>query len=304
MIQLKIKDIPDVVRVGGKGLNLIRLVNAGVLVPNGFVVEAEHFNRYVTTFCESVVTASLTTKQDIGAIATLMSQNINDIVFDKSFIREIMTCFEKLGSHYVAVRSSAVSEDGDNASWAGQLSTELNVQQNDLEQAIKKCWASAFSSRALTYAIENNCKLTDISVAVVVQAMVESDVSGVSFSVNPVTNNKQEIVIEAAYGLGEAVVSGVVTPDEYMVRKSDLTIIDVTTVPQGRKISLQNDTTDWSDVPFNLREKQKLHSEEIIEIAGAVKSIERVMGYAADVEWAFKDAILYITQARPITGLR
>ena len=172
-----------------------------------------------------------------------------------------------------------------------------------LEQAIKKCWASAFSPRALTYALENDCLLTDISVAVVVQAMVESDVSGVAFSVNPVTNNKQEIVIEAAYGLGEAVVSGVVTPDEYVVRKSDLTIIDVTTVPQRRKVSLQNDMTDWSVVPSDLHEKQKLHSEEIIELAEAVKSIERAMGYSADVEWAFKDAILYITQARPITGL-
>lgn len=304
MIKLITNNTPDVARVGGKGLNLIRLVKAGVLVPSGFVIEAEHFNRYFTTLIKSVDNVPLKTKQDIETLSTLMSQKISEIIFDETFSREISGCYEELDSQHVAVRSSAITEDGKEASWAGQLSTDLNVRKEGLEQSIKKCWSSAFSPRALTYSLENDCLLTDISVAVVVQSMIESDISGVAFSVNPVTGNKGQIIIEAVYGLGEAVVSGAVSPDQYLVSKSDLTIIEVTTAPQDKKFSLQNETTDWFDVPSALREKQKLSSADIIKIAKVVKWIEHTMGYPADVEWAFEKNVLYITQARPITGLK
>ncbi|MBP7837534.1 hypothetical protein KA021_02455 [Candidatus Saccharibacteria bacterium] len=299
MTDLNSSDIPSVSSVGGKGLNLVRLTRAGMSIPKGFIIEARHFDEY-TNELKDLRRGDAEPKE----LSTILTRKINDIVFQKDFIADIVDSFKKLGSRYVAVRSSAVSEDGENASWAGQLSTELNVQQDDLEQAIKKCWASAYSPRALTYALENNCALSDISVAVVIQEMIESDVSGVAFSVHPVTNNIQEMVIEAVYGLGEAIVSGAVTPDEYVVKKNDLSIVDTTAARQDKKISLHDGVTDWVPVPAQLSKQQKLNTDEITEVASALKLIEQKMGYPADVEWALKDRKLYITQSRPITTLK
>ena len=141
-------------------------------------------------------------------------------------LKEINGAFSELHASSVAVRSSATAEDSSTAAWAGQLETYLNTNKENLQENIKKCWASLFTPRAIFYRFEKNFHHQDISVAVVVQKMVASDVSGIAFSVHPVTQDKNALIIEAGWGLGEAIVSGQITPDSYVMEKKQLKIVD------------------------------------------------------------------------------
>jgi len=296
MIRLDEKELPNISVVGGKGYNLIKLAQSSVSVPAGFIVETSYFTQ---TISDVTSEADDLTVMDIKRT----SERIASLQFNQELTRILGVEFEALNTEYVAVRSSAVSEDGKNASWAGQLDTELNVQARDLEKAIKKCWASAYSPRSLAYAAQNGVKVSDISVAVVVQKMVDSDVSGVAFSVNPVTADKSEIVIEAVYGLGEAIVSGEITPDEYIILKTDASVMSITVASQYKQLKRSEHRIDWISVPEHNIEVQKLGSEMLRKIASTVTEIESSMHFPVDVEWAVEAGNLYITQARPITTL-
>jgi phosphoenolpyruvate synthase/pyruvate phosphate dikinase len=303
MIRLDDTTLPNVAEVGGKGLNLIKLTQAGLDVPPGFIVKTKYFARSVDGILGFDHKIALVDLKNVEMISGEIVQKVMAVEFDKDFKQALESAFEILGCQHVAVRSSAVCEDGQNASWAGQLATELNVQMQDLEKSIKKCWASAYSPRALTYAAQNKVKLSEISVAVVVQKMVDSHVSGVAFSVNPVTKNSDEIVIEAVYGLGEALVSGVITPDEYIVKKSDCTDIKATVATQNKQLKLNNMVTDWVEVPKGSAEIGKLDLDMLRQLIEAIKSIENYMQCPVDIEWAIENNKLYFTQTRPITTI-
>ena len=220
----------------------------------------------------------------------------------------------------VAVRSSATAEDSSVASWAGELETYLNITEKNVITSVKKCWSSLFTPRAIFYAFEKGFYKakksptspnpssgrrgikTQISVAVVVQKMVQSEVSGISFTVHPVTKDKNQMVVEAGFGLGEAIVGGMVTPDTYIIHKNDFSILDINVSEQTFAI-VRSEKGNRQQALGKSGGKQKLTGKQIVEIAKICKNIEKHYGKPQDIEWAFEKGKFYITQSRPITTL-
>ena len=254
----------DIAIAGGKGASLGEMtrlrqgfggqVQAGIPVPPGFVVLASAFDKFYGS------------------------------VFPEGLAKEILAEFKKLKIKYVAVRSSATTEDSSSAAWAGQLESYLNVTEKNLIRSIEKCWASLYSPRAIFYRSEKGLSKQKISVAVVIQKMIQSEISGVCFTVHPVTKDKNQMVIEAGYGLGEAIVGGKITPDAYIINKS----IGVGNLYLASK---------------NIQGKQKLSDKQIIKLAELCQKIEKLFKYPQDIEWSFAKDKFYILQSRPITTL-
>ena len=168
----------------------------------------------------------------------------------------------------MAVRSSATAEDSASAAWAGQLESYLNTTEETLLESVKKCWASLFTPRAIFYRFEKELHKQKISVAVVVQKMVESEVSGIAFSVHPVTENRNQLIIEAGLGLGEAIVSGQITPDSYVVEKEPRRIIDKNIEVQKRGLYRSGENgNEWREISKERGEKQVLSDEEILKLS-------------------------------------
>jgi len=207
-----------------------------------------------------------------------------------------------LNTKYVAVRSSATSEDTKKTSWAGQLSTYLNTSQRDLIDNIKRCWASLFSPRALTYRARQNLIKSNVLVAVIVQKMVDSEVSGIVFTAHPVTSDPDMIMIEAGYGLGEAMVSGLITPDNYIINKNDLTIFDFSIGTQKKMVTRIKREHKIIDVPKEKQGKRKLKEKDAFKLAKLCLKIEKHFGCPQDIEWAKSKNKIYILQTRPITA--
>ena len=223
--------------------------------------------------------------------------------FPKDLAKEIVKEFDKLKIRYVAVRSSATAEDSKLDAWAGQLESYLYVDKKDLLKSVQKCWASLFTARAIFYRLERKLQKNKISVAVVIQKMVNSDVSGVCFTVHPVTKDKDQMIIEACWGLGEALVQGIITPDSYVLEKSTLNIIDINIGSQEKMIVKAKEETEEKPVPENKKEKQKLTEVQIKELAKICMNIEKHYGDPRDIEWALGGDKFYIVQSRPITTL-
>jgi pyruvate,water dikinase len=204
----------------------------------------------------------------------------------------------------VAVRSSAVDEDGQAASFAGQYESYLNVVGiANVAQAIQKCWASAHSARVQAYRRQQGEPVDTIELAVLVQQLVIADISAVVFSANPVTGNREEIVINASWGLGESIVGGTVTPDTYVVGKSHLTIIKrQITEKQRMTVMLPNGTREVA-IPRFLRQQPAMSDAQALEMAQLAKRLEEDMGWAVDIECAYQGDKLYLLQCRPITTL-
>jgi len=236
------------------------------------------------------------------------SEKIRYLILNASlsneFIEEIMKEFKNLESEFVAVRSSATSEDSSDAAWAGQLESYLNTTEKNLLDNVKKCWASLFTPRAIIYRKEKDLNETQISVAVVVQKMIESECSGIAFSVHPVTQDRNQVIIEAGFGLGEAIVSGQITPDEYIVEKNSRKMINKKVVMQERGLYRDyNGGNEWKQISKVNGEKQVLSEAEIIELTELILRIEYHYGFPCDIEWAKEKGKFYIVQSRPITTL-
>lgn len=210
----------------------------------------------------------------------------------------------KVGGYgLVAVRSSATAEDSKTASWAGELETYLNVTESRLLGAVKKCWSSLFTPRAIFYRFEKKLHKKAVSVAVVVQEMVQSEVSGICFTVHPVTEDRNQIVIEAGFGLGEAIVGGMVTPDTYVVHKRDFSILDINVSLQSMAIVRSPTGNAHRKLSAKIGGRQKLTGRQIVELAKICKNIEQRYNHPQDIEWAYAKGKFYITQSRPITTL-
>jgi len=217
--------------------------------------------------------------------------------------RQYLAPFDKLGAKFVAVRSSATSEDSASAAWAGQLDTFLNTAKDKLLENVKKCWASLFTPRAIFYRFEKKLRETPISVAVVIQKMVDSEESGIGFSVHPVTQDRNQLIIEAGFGLGEAIVAGQITPDSYVVDKQDWHIIDINVNEQSKGLFKAKDGgNEWKELGKEGK-KQVLNENEIIELSKLIVKIENHYGFPVDIEWAKNKGKFHITQSRPITTL-
>jgi phosphoenolpyruvate synthase/pyruvate phosphate dikinase len=204
-----------------------------------------------------------------------------------------------------AVRSSAVDEDGAAASFAGQHETYLNIVGADsIVKAVARCWESARSERALEYRRKQGLSVERPQLAVFVQQLVASDVSAVVFSANPITANRDEILINASWGLGESIVGGTVTPDTFMVRKTDLAVTGRIVADKQRMTVAVSGGTNEVDVPRFLRAQPSLNDEQVIEMAQLALTLEATMSYPVDVECAYAGGKLYLLQCRPITALR
>ncbi len=301
------KDDTDI--AGGKGASLGEMINAKIPVPNGFVVLSTTFDKFIKSkkLDTKIQKILASVKNEDSKSGQKASKDIQKLILNETIPtgikKEIKTCFDKLDSQYVAVRSSATAEDGIEHAWAGQLDTFLNTTQDSLFENIKKCWASLFTERAIFYRFEKGLEKNHISVAVVVQEMVNSEKSGIAFSVHPVTENRGEMIIEAGFGLGEAIVSGSVTPDSFVVSKSKNEIIENFIAVQSKALyKKEAGGNEWVDLEEK-GELQAISDSEVLELSKIIKRIENHYKLPQDIEWAYADNKFYITQSRPITTL-
>ena len=295
---------------GGKGASLGEMLNAGIPVPDGFVVLSTTFDAFLEKAGLEEEIDAILDKVDHKAIHTIdaASEKIQELIkhaeMPVGIADEIRSQFTSLDSEFVAVRSSATAEDGADNAWAGQLDSYLNTTEDDLLLKVQHCWASLFTPRAIFYRFEKGLHVTKISVAVVVQKMVNSEKSGIAFSVHPVTEDRNQLIIEAGFGLGEAVVSGAVTPDSYVVEKEPRRIIDVTVSNQTRALyRKQGGGNEWVTLDETRASSQVLSELEILEFTKIILTIENHYGFPCDIEWAYEAGKFYVVQSRPITTL-
>ncbi len=294
---------------GGKGASLGEMTKAGFPVPPGFVVTAKAFEDYLKETDINVEIDSQLKKINLKDVASVdeASDIIRELIMKGKMPNhlkgEILKNFKSLKAKYVAVRSSATAEDSKIDSWAGELESYLNTTEKTVLNNVKKCWASLYTPRALFYRIERKMQKKNVFVAVVVQKMIQSEVSGICFTVHPITKDKNQMIIEAGYGLGEAIVGGMITPDSYVVEKKALKILDINVSEQGKMIIKKGNGNRTVMVPNNKKNQQKLKSEKIKELAKIVRNIEKHYKSPQDIEWAMEGKKFYIVQSRPITTL-
>jgi len=267
----------DVALVGGKAAHLSRLASVHQRVPDGFCLP----------------------------VTVLDQAHLHELRDDIArALSDLMTC-QGLPDLPVAVRSSAVEEDSPSASFAGQHATYLNlVGVEAIVQAVTRCWESARSERTLAYRRQQGLSVERVRLAMLVQHLVAADVSAVVFSANPVSGSREEVVINASWGLGESLVGGTVTPDTFVVQKSDLAVIHRTIADKQRMTVLMPGGTREVDVPRFLRTESSLSDEQAAEMAGLALALEAVMGWAVDVECAYANGQLSLLQCRPITAVQ
>jgi len=264
--------------VGGKAASLSRLA-AEHRVPPGFALTSKVLGRAAPELARGVVPASLRAQID-GA-------------------------YEQLGAGRVAVRSSAIDEDGDAHSFAGQHETFLNVEGAEaVAESVLLCFASAFTQRALDYRLHVGLPVDHIGLAVLVQVQVLADSAAVVFSANPINGRLDQIVVNASYGLGESIVGGTTTPDTFVVRKDDLEIL-TRTIGEKRLMTVPvPGGTRELETPALLRSRPSITDEQVVEMAELALRLETATGAPVDVECAVHDGLLYVLQSRPITTLR
>ncbi len=299
----------DVGIAGGKGASLGEMTNAKIPVPPGFVVLASSFDQFLKESKLDSKIEDILKKLKHTDVASVdrASNRIRKLILDADFPKdigtEVMKQFTVLHAPLVAVRSSATAEDSSTASWAGELESYLNVKKDGVLDSVKLCWSSLFTPRAIFYRFEKKLHTTGVSVAVVVQAMVQSEVSGICFTVHPVTKDYDQMVIEAGWGLGEAIVGGKVTPDTFVVNTKRRQIIDTNISEQAMMIVRGPKGTVEKKVPRAKAGAQKLPNEVVLKLANLCKNIETHYGKPQDIEWAYAKDELYIVQSRPITTL-
>lgn len=256
----------DVKLAGGKGASLGEMTQAKIPAPPGFVITSDAFDRFLleTDLLQEILArlkaVNYKDTNSVDRASNVIRDLIHDAKFPKDLEIEIKKEFKKLKTKYVAVRSSATAEDSKTASWAGELETYLNTTAKTLTKNVKNCWSSLFTPRAIFYRHEKKLLKSKVSVAVVVQTMIQSEISGVVFTVHPVTQDKSQMIIEAGYGLGEAIVSGQITPDSYVIDKRDMSILDINISQQDKKLIQKSAAGDnkWVKVKPASREQQKL----------------------------------------------
>ncbi|WP_049985797.1 phosphoenolpyruvate synthase [Halobellus rufus] len=301
----------DIDRVGGKAASLGELTDAGLPVPSGFVVTAGTYREFIENagIDEELFSVVDVDHEDTSALREA-HERAHELIMETpvpdEVREEILSAYASLGDgeRFVAVRSSATAEDLPDASFAGQQETFLNVQEDALVERVKECWASLFSQRAIYYRNRQGFPHEEVDIAVVVQEMVDAEKSGVLFTSHPSTGEPQ-IIIEAAWGLGEAVVSGSVSPDNYVVDR-ETAEVETATVADKKMMMLKDEETGETverEVPDEKRSARVLSEEEIAELVELGRRVEDHYGTPQDVEWAIYDGEVYMLQSRPITTI-
>ncbi len=306
----------DVASVGGKGANLGEMTNAHIPVPPGFIVTA---NTYFDFLEKSKITDKLRhllkpldtgNSKQLQQIAAEVKQVIMNAPMPPETAREIKDAYVKIGGGLVAVRSSATAEDLPEASFAGQQSTFLNITgEEEVVAAVHECWASLFEPRAIFYRHQQGFDHFKVGIAVPVQKMVQSEASGVMFTLEPVTSDESRIVIEAVLGLGEMIVSGDVTPDTYIISKDGLKITSKKIAPQEWKL-VRNDAAKGKEANIKVlltpeeQARQKISDTDIITLAKLGEQLEEHYQFPQDIEWAKEGQEIFIVQTRPVTTIK
>ena len=304
----------DISIVGGKAANLGELLKNEIPVPNGFVVDARTFNEFLEATALKYQIMDLVKGLDVEDTKKLneVSKKIREIIEQAEIPdyieEEIRKAYRKLCEEegeevFVAVRSSATAEDLPEASFAGQQETYLNVRgEDDVVEKVKKCWGSLYTPRAIYYRVQQGFRYEEVSMAVLVQKMVNSEKSGVMFTSHPVTGEKL-CVIEAIFGLGEAIVSGMVTPDRYVYDREKRELIEVSIA--DKKFMLTRKDSETVEVKLGKKGKERvLSDDEINKLVRFAELIEDHYQTPQDVEWAIEKGRLYILQTRAITTIK
>lgn len=303
----------DIPLVGGKGANLGEMYQAGFPVPKGFIVTAHAYdlfmkrNQLYKKVYKLLKGLNPEDSRRLQKTSVEIERLIENAPYPEELRREIEKYYEDMGEGLVAVRSSATAEDLPDASFAGQQKTFLNVFSKALLlKAVKKCFASLFEARAIYYRIQKGFSHEAVKLAVPVQKMVASEVSGIMFTADPLSFDRETIIIEAGFGLGEAIVSGAVTPDIYEVDKSSLEIKRVEVHKQSWAIVYdpQKNTNVHKTLPKSQQEEQKLSESLIKQVAALGRQVEAHYQKPQDIEWAVEKDKVYLIQTRPITTLK
>lgn len=295
-----------VAAVGGKAANLGTLTRSGLPVPDGFCVTTDAYRQVVGTELDELFDQLGTADSDqLAGLAGQARQRVATAPVPAALRLLLRESCAALGRGPVAVRSSATAEDLDVASFAGQQDTFLNVVgEEDLLDAVRRCWASLWTDRAVSYRNTHGIHHSEVALAVVVQRMVQSRASGVMFTANPVTGSRRQTVVDASPGLGEAVVSGAVNPDHFVVDTATGTIVQRRLGDKRVLIrSLPGGGTERVDQPDSSSEAA-LTDHQVLELAALGRRVQEAYGTPQDTEWAVDDdAVLWLTQSRPITTL-
>lgn len=297
--------------VGGKGANLGELARIdGIHVPDGFCVSTEAFKRILDgkpSINELLHQLSLLTVEDtdkLGELSRKIRRNIESAAIPHDIAEAIADYLTTFGEQDAfAVRSSATAEDMPTASFAGQQDTYLNViGQAAILSHISQCWASLFTERAVIYRLQNGFDHRNVHLSVVVQKMVFPQVAGILFTADPVTSNRKVVSIDASFGLGEALVSGIVNADNYKVR-NDHVVEKKIAVKKLAVYAVKHGGTTQQEIETEQQNKQALTDEHIVQLARIGRTIEAHFGSPQDIEWCLVDDTFYIVQSRPITTL-
>ncbi|MCP4354449.1 MAG: hypothetical protein GY793_02210 [Proteobacteria bacterium] len=289
---------------GGKGASLERLKKNKFNVPTFFVISTDIFSNVLNKNSILNKLNNILAKVDVEKISSVIDASgqikdmLSNIKIDEDVENDILQEFDKFNFENVSVRSSANVEDGEVTAWAGIFDSFLNITKDNLIDNVKKCWLSLYSPRAISYRIKNDLLKADVKVAVVVQEMVPSEVSGIGFSIDPVENDSNVILINVGFGLGELIVSGQITPDNYSVCKSS-NVIEKEVCFQSKGLY----KSGLVEFDQDKGSKQKLTDKQILEVAKSIKQIEDLYKIPIDIEFAYYQNKLHILQARPVTGL-
>ena len=304
----------DVAVVGGKTANLGEMIQAGFPVPPGFATTVYAYDKFLEEndflhkINEKVKSIDVDNPEELDTVSRAIRRIIKTGVIPKDVSKEIVKEYQKMSGWYksslVAVRSSATAEDLPGASFAGQQATYLNVKgDSNLLVAVRDCWASLFTSRAIFYREQNKIDHSRVKISVIVQKMIQSESSGVMFSIDPVTNEKDRIIIEAIWGLGELIVQGSVVPDRYVVQKDTFYILSKEISDQTVRLVRKKADTLETDVPKKIQSIQKISDEDIVKLAKIADNLQKHYYFPQDIEWAKEDKKLYIVQTRPVTTI-
>lgn len=305
----------DISLVGGKGANLGEMYSFGIPVPDGFVITAQAYeyviahNALQPVIREIIRQTDVNNQKELQKASIKIQRFINTADIPADLVKEIFESYSSLKpgekNPLVAVRSSATAEDLPDASFAGQQESYLNIKgESNLIQAVRHAWASLWGARAIFYRATKNFDHFKVLLATPVQLMVQSEVSGVVFSVNPVSRNKNQVVVEMVWGLGDYMVQGVVNPDHYIVNKDTLTIHSRQTVPQiVMEVHHFPSGVKKVNVPKEKINARKLTDDQVIEVAKLAIKVHQHYFFPQDCEFAVENGKIFMVQARPITTL-
>ena len=315
VIDFKKVDKGDIPLVGGKGANLGEMTKAGFPVPPGFVVTSASYWKFLadnhlrTKISDLLKSLDVHRSDELARVSHQIKEMIIHSPVPEEVSAKIIKSYFELGNNaLVAVRSSATAEDLPDASFAGQQDSFLNVVgESNVVDYVRKAWASLFNPRAIFYRVQKNFDHFKVGIAVPVQKMIQSESSGVMFTINPVSQDKSSVVVEAIFGLGEMIVQGSVTPDHYEVLKRNLEIVKKS-VNRQTKIMIKNIKDHKADnevrsLPAWKQTTQKLQDKYIVEVAKLGMDLYQHYFFPQDVEWALEKGKVYIIQTRPITTL-